>query len=84
MNWVIPGKFLAFSSPSTNQYDNDGYRTYTPEDYVPLFKKWKVNVVIRLNKATYDKEKFIKNGIKHIDLFFEDGTTPPDVYLIII
>jgi cell division cycle 14 len=24
MNWIIPGKFLAFSSPSPAQYDADG------------------------------------------------------------
>lgn len=26
MNWIIPGKFLAFSSPSANPYDNDGVK----------------------------------------------------------
>ena len=24
MNWIIPGKFLAFSSPSATPYDADG------------------------------------------------------------
>ena len=24
LNWIIPGKFVAFSSPSKNQYDTDG------------------------------------------------------------
>lgn len=24
MNWIIPGKFLAFSSPSPTPYDSDG------------------------------------------------------------
>jgi cell division cycle 14 len=49
-NWVIPGKFLAFSGPSKNKYDPDGYRTYTPEDYAPIFEKIGVNLVIRLNR----------------------------------
>ena len=84
MNWIIPGKFLSFSSPSPTKYDSEGYRTFTPEDYCPLFKKWKINLVIRLNKITYDREKFIKNGVKHLDLFFEDGTTPPDVFNLLI
>ena len=79
MNWIIPGKFLAFSSPSPSQYDKDGYRTFTPEDYCPLFKKWRVNVVVRLNKPTYDGDKFINNGIKLVEMFFEDGTCPTDV-----
>jgi cell division cycle 14 len=77
MNWVVPSKFLAFSSPSPSKFDQDGYRTFTPEDYCPIFKNWKVNLVVRLNNAVYDREKFIKNGVKHTDLFFEDGTTPP-------
>ena len=34
--------------------------------------------VIRLNEAKYDKNKFIRNGIDHSDLFFIDGSTPPD------
>lgn len=76
MNWIIPGKFLAFSSPSNTQYDNDGYRTFTPEDYVPIFRKWGVSLVIRLNKETYDSRKFLKNGIKHLELFFTDGSCP--------
>jgi cell division cycle 14 len=24
MNWIIPGKFLAFSSPSPQKYDEEG------------------------------------------------------------
>jgi cell division cycle 14 len=36
-----------------------------------------VTTVIRLNKPNYDAEKFKKNGIKHIDLFFLDGSNPP-------
>ena len=79
MNWIIPDKFLAFSSPSYSQFDADGYRTFTPDDYCQLFKKWKINTVIRLNKPTYDREKFIKSGIRHEELFFEDGTCPSDV-----
>jgi len=34
--------------------------------------------VVRLNNATYDREKFIKNGINHIDLYFLDGSTPSE------
>jgi len=79
MNWIIPGKMLAFSSPSNTTHDSDGYRTFTPEDYAIPFKKWKVNVVVRLNnKTAYDREKFIKNGIKHVDSYFVDGGLPSD------
>ncbi len=54
MNWVVPGKFLAFSSPSDSTEDEDGYRTFTPEDYAPIFKKFGITTVIRLNNKTYE------------------------------
>jgi len=38
LNIIIPEKFVAFSGPSNSQRDADGCRTYTPEDYVPIFK----------------------------------------------
>jgi cell division cycle 14 len=82
MNWVIPGKFLAFSSPQNQIYDKDGTRTFTPDDYGSVFKSWKINLVVRLNHANYEIKKFIKHGVNHIDLVFKDGSTPPDVSLI--
>lgn len=54
MNWILPGKMLAFSSPSQVQNDESGWRCFTPEDYVPLFKEIGVSAVVRLNKKTYD------------------------------
>jgi len=38
LNVVIPEKFIAFSGPSPTQRDADGFRTFTPEDYLPIFK----------------------------------------------
>ena len=78
MNWIIPGKFLAFSSPSQKEYDEEGYRTYTPQDYCPIFKEMGINLVVRLNKPSYDKKIFEKNGINHRDLYFLDGSTPSE------
>ena len=54
-------------------------RTFTPEDYVPIFKQFGVNLVIRLNNKAYDEKKFTNHGIPHLDLFFIDGSTPPQV-----
>jgi cell division cycle 14 len=45
---------------------------------VPIWKKFNVGLVVRLNKPQYDKQKFVKNGIKHLELYFLDGSTPPD------
>ena len=35
-----------------------------------------VTLVIRLNKKSYDATRFTKNGIKHLDLYFLDGSVP--------
>ena len=48
------------------------------EDYVQVFKHFGVTHVIRLNEPKYDRQKFIKHGIKHTDLYFLDGSTPPE------
>ena len=37
-----------------------------------------INLVVRLNKPSYDKKIFEKNGINHRDLYFLDGSTPSD------
>lgn len=51
---------------------------FTPDDYVPIFKQFGVNLVVRLNKKNYDEKRFTKYGVKHLDLYFLDGSTPPD------
>ncbi|KAL5367767.1 CDC14 phosphatase [Cryptosporidium parvum] len=77
ISWVIPNKFIAFSGPSGTSVDEDGYFSLTPEFYIPIFKKLKVSTVIRLNKKQYESERFTNNGIKHEELFFIDGSCPP-------
>jgi cell division cycle 14 len=66
---------VAFSGPLN---ETDKYGSFTPEDYIPIFKKIGVNFVVRLNKPQYERQKFIKAGINHLDLYFLDGTPPPD------
>lgn len=54
-NWIIPGKFLAFTSP----VDKKGYFSdfgLGPDYYAPLFNKIGVKMVIRLNNPEYDRE----------------------------
>lgn len=51
-------------------------RTYTPEDYIPIFKKFNITLVIRLNKPQYEARVFEAAGIRHLDLYFIDGSTP--------
>lgn len=76
MNWIVPGKFLAFSGPSEEERDDDGWRTFTPDDYGPIFKKFGINMVVRLNKKSYEEQRFIDQGFTFQDLYFVDGTTP--------
>lgn len=35
-----------------------------------------MRVVVRLNKKTYDAAPFTKSGIRHVELYFNDGTAP--------
>jgi len=76
MNWIIPDKFLAFAEPCSTKVDADGYPAFTPEDYVEMFKEARIKLVVRLNKKQYDNTRFIRNGIKHMDLYFVDGSCP--------
>ena len=76
MNWIIPGKLLAFSCPGNTSNDYEGWKCYTPEDYGPVFKSKNVGTVIRLNKVTYDAERFKRQGLRHHELYFLDGSVP--------
>jgi cell division cycle 14 len=76
LNWVIPNEVLAFMGPSGKSYDKNGSRLHTPDDYSKLFNALNVERVIRLNKPTYDKNRFERFGFKVDDLYFIDGSTP--------
>lgn len=51
---------------------------FSPEEYCDIFKTWNVKRVVRLNEAKYDRQKFIRQGVAHTDLFFVDGSNPSD------
>eukprot|EP01006_Ploeotia_vitrea_P000364 TRINITY_DN102933_c0_g1_i1.p1 TRINITY_DN102933_c0_g1~~TRINITY_DN102933_c0_g1_i1.p1 ORF type:complete len:534 (-),score=9.36 TRINITY_DN102933_c0_g1_i1:57-1658(-) len=81
-NWVVPGKFVAFSGPHASaQVSEEGFRSFTPEDYIPIFKPRNVCCVIRLNKRQYDRRKFTEYGFSHHDLIYPDGGVPSDTIL---
>jgi cell division cycle 14 len=80
---VIPGKFVAFKGPKDlegRHYldDRRGYRDFSPEYYVDIFKHINVSLVVRLNEDEYDARTFKKHGIEHRHLEFEDCTAPGD------
>ena len=49
MNWIIPGKILAFSSPTD---DGDGLPI---SHFVEPFEKMNIRGVIKLNEKLYDE-----------------------------
>ncbi|XP_073675058.1 dual specificity protein phosphatase CDC14B isoform X2 [Garra rufa] len=77
-NWILPGKFLAFSGPHPKSKIENGYPLHAPEAYFPYFRKHNITTIIRLNKKMYDAKRFTDMGFKHHDLFFVDGSTPND------
>ncbi|XP_078102857.1 dual specificity protein phosphatase CDC14AB [Sander vitreus] len=79
LNWIVPGKFLAFSGPHPKTKIENGYPLHAPEAYFPYFRKHNVTTVVRLNKKIYDSQRFSDAGFLHYDLFFLDGSTPSDV-----
>ncbi|KAJ7547929.1 hypothetical protein O6H91_08G110200 [Diphasiastrum complanatum] len=78
LNWIVPNKLVAFSGPAARRSKVYGYRTLVPEDYVEYFKRAGITVVIRLNKKLYDRRRFTDHGIGHHDLYFPDGSCPPE------
>ncbi|KAJ3232781.1 Dual specificity protein phosphatase cdc14a [Chytriomyces hyalinus] len=54
---------------------------YKMDDLITLLKERGTTTVVRLNNKTYDRKKFIEAGLHHVELYFPDGTTPPEVIL---
>ncbi|XP_011633061.1 dual specificity protein phosphatase CDC14C-like isoform X1 [Pogonomyrmex barbatus] len=78
LNWIVPGKFIAFCGPHARSKMEDGYPLHGPESYFTYFRRNNVTTIIRLNKKVYDASSFTDAGFTHKDLFFMDGSTPTD------
>jgi cell division cycle 14 len=76
MNWLVPGKLLAFASPYQTSTAH-GFRVCRPTDLLRTFSELGITIIVRLNHATYDETAFTRAGIRHIELPFPDGTCPP-------
>ena len=81
LSWIVRGKLLAFSGPQPAPRILYGYRAHVPEDYVPYFKAKGVTAVVRLNRPLYDGSRFSSAGFAVHELYFPDGTCPPDPLL---
>lgn len=76
MNWLIPGKLLAFATAyDTNRLQD--WKVATPRDLLPVFKARGITCVVRLCQKFYNETVFTRGGIKHVEMYFLDGSTPP-------
>ena len=75
LNWIIPGRVLAFVCPS---HDLVLHGAITPERYVQVFKKLGVKSIIRLNNKTYESSRFTRHGFNFHELYFLDGSIPSE------
>ncbi len=78
MTWIIPRKFIAFAGPFEHGIDDDGMQACSPDTYITPFKESGVTAIVRLNKRQYEAGRFVKEGFRHFDMIFNDGSCPPD------
>lgn len=79
MKWIVPRKILAFSGPfNIRRQLLDGSFSWCPEDYAKYFKTVNITDVVRLNEPMYDRNKFLRFGIRHHELQYPDGGLPND------
>ena len=76
-NWMVERKFISMAGPHNVRHVDNGYPHFAPEDFLPYFRENNVTDVVRLNAPLYDRKKFTAGGVKHHDMCFTDGSTPP-------
>lgn len=79
LNWIVDGRFLAFAGPQDARTRTpEGYVTTAVDDLLPYFKRKGVAAVVRLNKKYYNEKRFVAVGIAHHDMYYLDGSNPPE------
>jgi cell division cycle 14 len=76
MNWIIPNKILALSSPTERRSEG-----LPASFFIDKFESMSIKAIIRLNESLYDEREFRKVGISVYDHEFLDGSCPSDVRL---
>jgi len=82
LNVMVPNKFIAFAGPHRTKEGLGGVPQMTPEDYFPIWKRYGVTAVVRLNDKMYERSRFVEAGYAHHDFFFVDGTPPTEEILM--
>lgn len=76
LNWIVPGKLLAFAGPCDKPSSSKFYYRHPPKFYYQYFNDHNVTTIIRLNDPEYDRSSFVEAGFDHHDLIFPDGYPP--------
>jgi cell division cycle 14 len=79
MTWIIPGKVLALASPYSTNTLPRGITVCRPSDLIAPFRDLGITHIIRLNKQFYDADEFRKEGFDFTELYFLDGSCPPEL-----
>ncbi|KAI8806097.1 dual specificity protein phosphatase [Cladochytrium replicatum] len=66
------------SLPNPAQKASPYRSVYQIDSLVRYLKDKGVGTIVRLNNKLYDRKKFVDAGVDHIEMYFPDGTTPPD------
>ena len=79
MHEVLPGKFIAFRGPtSDDDTANHVGGGLSATDFIQVFRAKNVSTIMRLNSPQYKASIFKRAGFKHVDLLFTDCSTPRD------
>ncbi|KAI9011098.1 dual specificity protein phosphatase [Gaertneriomyces semiglobifer] len=83
-NVVNPGSSGSAKPPPTSSLPTPPkyLPAYRMDDLVKLLTSRKVTTIVRLNNRTYDPKKLVDAGIEHVEMYFPDGSTPPDGILM--
>jgi cell division cycle 14 len=85
MNWLAEGRFLALAGPQDPAPGDppveEGYSVTTVEQLLPTLRLFGVTALVRLNRRYYNERKVLAAGVAHVDLYFEDGSNPPEAIL---
>ncbi|KAL5488370.1 CDC14 [Sanghuangporus weigelae] len=82
-NWITPS-FIAFASPIEYAFVNGTMRVgpcrlpAATKNCLDYFDSRGVKLVVRLNNKLYDRQHFLDRGIRHEEMYFDDGTNPTD------
>lgn len=76
LNWIVPGKILAFAGPCDKPGSSRFYYRHPPKFYYQYFNDHNVTTIIRLNDPEYERSSFVEAGFDHHDLIFPDGYPP--------